>query len=65
LLAWAHLHAGGKVTDWGEAAHSALELLSPLMALLPLLAESQRLQPLAKRHGFDITVACDKVLAAG
>lgn len=62
LAHWAHLHAGGKASpDWGEAAHSALELLLPLMALLPLLAEIQLLQSLAKRHGLDINVAWCKI----
>lgn len=54
---WTHLHLGGAaLPDWGEAAQSALELLLPLMALFPLLAEIQRLQPLAKSHGLDINL---------
>lgn len=57
LAHWAHLHSvGGALPDWSEAAQSALELLLPLMALFPLLAEIQRLQPLAKRYGLDIHV---------
>jgi len=32
-----------------------------MMALLPLLAEIQRLRPLAKRHGLDINVAWCKM----
>ena len=37
LAHWAHLHSGGgDLPDWGEAAQQALELLLPLMALLPL-----------------------------
>lgn len=55
LAHWAHLHSGGGARpDWGEAAQLALELLLPLMALFPLLADIQRLQPLAKRYGLDI-----------
>lgn len=62
LAHWAHLHSGGgALPDWGEAAQSALELLLPLMALLPLLAEIQRLQPLAKRYGLDINVVWCKM----
>lgn len=58
LAHWAHLHSGGgDLPDWGEAAQLALELLLPLMVLLPLLAEIQRLQPLAKRYGLDINMA--------
>ncbi|WP_250126662.1 transposase [Chroococcidiopsis sp. CCMEE 29] len=58
LAHWAHLHleGGGARPDWGEAAQKALELLLPLMALFPLLAEIQRLRPLAKRYGLDINV---------
>lgn len=53
--------SGSKLTieiipDWGEAAQLALELLLPLIALLPLLAEIQCLQPLAKCDGLDINV---------
>jgi len=52
LAHWAHLHSrGGDLPDWGKAAQKALELLLPLMALLPVLAEIQRLQPLAKCYG--------------
>lgn len=39
----------------------ALKLLLPLMALFPLLAEIQRLQPDAKRHGLDINVTWCKM----
>ena len=57
LAHWAHLHSGGRdLPDWGAAAQTALELLLPLMALLPLLAEIQRLRPLAKRYGLDISL---------
>ena len=57
LAHWAHLHLGGGARpDWGEAAQKALELLLPLMALLPLLAEIQRLRPLAKCYGLAINV---------
>ena len=63
LLAYlAHLNlGGGALPDWGEAAQSALELLLPLMALFPLLADIQRLQPLAKHHGIDINVTWCKI----
>lgn len=62
LAHWAHLHSGGgAIPDWGEAAQLALELLLPLMALFPLLAEIQRLQPLAKHHGLDINVTWCKI----
>lgn len=55
LAHWTYLHSGGgTLPDWGEAAQSALELLLPLMALLPLLADIQRLRPLAKSYGLDI-----------
>jgi hypothetical protein len=47
--------------DWGEAAQKALELLLPLMVLLPMLAEIQRLQPLAKRYGIDINITWCKI----
>ncbi len=57
LAHWVHLHSGGKdLPDWGEAAQKALELLLPLMALLPLLAKVQRLRHDAKRYGLDISV---------
>ena len=57
LAHWVHLHLGGGARpDWGKAAQKALELLLPLMALLPLLAEIQRLSPLAKCYGLDINV---------
>ena len=62
LAHWAYLNfPTGSLPDWGEAAHSALELLLPLMALFPLLVEIQRLQPLAKRHGLDISVTWCKM----
>ena len=57
LAHWAHLYSGGGARpDWGETAQLALELLLPLMVLFPLLADIQRLQPLAKpkRYGLDI-----------
>lgn len=57
LAHWAHLHSGGgSFPDWGQAAQLALELLLPLMVLFPLLAEIQRLKPLAKSHGLNINV---------
>ena len=57
LSHWVYLHAPtNSLPDWGEAAQKALELLFPLIALLPMLAEIQRLQPLAKHHGIDINV---------
>lgn len=63
LSHWVHLHlGGGAIPDWGAAAaQSALELLLPLMALLPLLTEVQRLRPLAKYHGLDISVKWCKI----
>ena len=62
LAHWAHLHSeGGDLPDWGEAAQQALELLLPLMALLPLLAEIQRLRHDAKRYGLDINVTWCKL----
>lgn len=52
LAYWIYLYSPtGPLPDWGEAAQSALELLLPLMALFPLLAEIQRLQHDAKRYG--------------
>ena len=57
LAHWTYLYSPtGPLPDWGEAAQSALELLLPLMALFSLLAEIQRLQPLVKRYGLNITV---------
>lgn len=57
LAHWIYLHSpNGSLPNWAEAAQSALELLLPLMALFPLLAEIQRLQPLSKRYGLDINV---------
>jgi hypothetical protein len=62
LAHWVYLHSpNGSLPDWSEAAQKALELLLPLMALLPLLAEIQRLRPLAKRYGLDINVAWCKM----
>lgn len=62
LSHWTHLYlGGGAMPDWGEAAQKALELLLPLMALLPLLADIERLKPLAKRHGLDISVTWCKI----
>jgi hypothetical protein len=62
LAHWVYLHAPtSSLPDWGEAAQKALELLLPLMALLPVLAEVQRLQPLAKRYGIDINVTWCKI----
>lgn len=62
LAHWTHLHLGGAaLPNWGEAAQFALELLLPLMALFPLLAEIQRLQPLAKSHGLDINLTWCKM----
>jgi hypothetical protein len=62
LAHWAHLHVrGGAIPDWGEASQLALELLLPLMALFPLLAEIQRLQPLAKHYGLDLNVTWCKI----
>lgn len=47
----------GELYQIGVKQHrSALELLLPLMVLCPLLAEIQRLKPLAKSHGLDINV---------
>lgn len=57
LAHWAHLHSGGgSLPNWGEAAQSALELLLPLMALFPLLAQIQRLQHDAQAQGLDIQI---------
>jgi len=57
LAHWVHLHlGGGTLPDWSQSAQKALELLLPLMALLPLLVEIQRLRPLAKGYGLDINV---------
>lgn len=62
LSHWVHLYSGGgAMPDWGEAAQKALELLLPLMALLPLLAELQRLRPLAKSYGLDINLTWCKI----
>jgi len=62
LAHWTYLNfPTGSLPDWGEAARIALELLLPLMALLPLLVEIQRLQPLAKRYGLDINVTWCKI----
>ena len=62
LAHWTYLNfPTGSLPDWGEAARIALELLLPLMALLPLLVEIQRLQPLAKRYGIDINVTWCKI----
>ena len=62
LSHWVYLHAPtNSLPDWGEAAQLALELLLPLMTLLPMLAEIQRLQPLAKHHGIDINVTWCKM----
>lgn len=62
LAHWTYLHSPtGSLPDWGEAAQKALELLLPLMVLLPLLAEIQRTQPLAKSHGIDINVTWCKM----
>jgi hypothetical protein len=62
LAHWVYLSfPTSPLPDWGEAAQKALELLLPLMALLPMLAEIQRLQPLAKRYGIDINVTWCKI----
>ncbi|MBW4639022.1 MAG: transposase [Gloeocapsa sp. UFS-A4-WI-NPMV-4B04] len=62
LAHWVYLHAPtNPLPDWGDAAQKALELLLPLMALLPMLAEIQRLQPLAKHHGININVTWCKM----
>ena len=62
LAHWVYLHAPtDSLPDWGEAAQLALELLLPLMALLPMLAEIQRLQHDAKHHGIDINVTWCKI----
>jgi len=62
LAHWAYLHSGGgAILDWGEAAQKALELLLPMMALFPLLAEIQRLQPLIKHYGLNINVTWCKM----
>ena len=62
LAHWVHLHSGTEaLPDWGEAAQLALELLLPLMALFPLLAEIKHLHPLAKRYGLDISLAWCKM----
>jgi hypothetical protein len=62
LAHWVYLHVPtSPLSDWGEAAQKALELLLPLMTLLPVLAEIQRLQPLARNHGIDINVTWCKM----
>jgi hypothetical protein len=62
LAHWVYLHSPTSfLPDWGEAAQKALELLFPLIALLPLLADIQRLQPLAQNHGIDINVTWCKM----
>lgn len=62
LAHWVYLHAPtNQLPDWGKAAQKALELLLPLMALLPMLAEIQRLQPLAKHYGLDINATWCKI----
>jgi hypothetical protein len=51
----AYLSIGGNTSgDWGESAQLALETLLPQVMLLLLLLEIQRLQPLARLHGFNI-----------
>lgn len=62
LAHWIYLYSSASsLPNWGEAAQPALELLLPQMALLPLSAEIQRLQPLAKRYGIDINVNWCKI----
>ncbi|WP_339363554.1 transposase [Aliterella atlantica] len=62
LAHWVYLNAPEHpLPDWGDAAQKALELLLPLMTLLPMLAEIRRLQPLAKRYGIDINVTWCKI----
>ncbi|MBE9193585.1 transposase [Gloeocapsopsis crepidinum LEGE 06123] len=62
LVHWVHLHASTNLLpDWSDAAQKALELLLPMMALLPMLVEIQRLQSLAKHHGIDINVTWCKI----
>ena len=62
LAHWAHLHTrGDAIPDWGEASQLALELLLPMMSLFPLLAEIQRLRPLAKHYGLDLNVTWCKI----
>lgn len=62
LAHWVYLYSPtSSLPNWGEAAQTALELLLPLMALLPMLVQIQRLQPLAKHHGIDINVTWCKM----
>lgn len=62
LTHWSYLHSpNGPLPDWGEAAQLALELLLPLMALLPLLADIQRLRALAKSYGLDLNATWCKM----
>lgn len=62
LAHWSYLHSpNGPLPDWGKAAQLALELLLPLMALLPLLADMQRLRPLAKSYGLDLNATWCKM----
>ncbi len=62
LAHWAYLSTGGDtLPDWGESAQLALETFFPQLVLLLLLIEIQRLQPLARSHGFDIQVSRCKI----
>jgi len=59
LAYWAYLSTSPSVLpDWGQAAQLALETLLPHLVLLLLLLEIRRLQPLARKQGFDIHICC-------
>jgi hypothetical protein len=62
LAHWAYLSAGeDALPDWGQSAQLALETFFPQLVLLLLLMQIERLQPLARAHGFDINVTRCKI----
>lgn len=62
LAHWGYLLLGTpERLDWGEAAQTALEQLFPALVVSLLLRELERLRPLLRHQGLDLTIAyCKK-----
>lgn len=59
---WAYLLTGSpSIPDWGYAAQLALESFLPQLVILLLLLEIDRLQPLFRRHGFQLQLSSCKI----
>ncbi|BAZ71143.1 hypothetical protein NIES4106_59400 (plasmid) [Fischerella sp. NIES-4106] len=59
---WTYLLTQNRpLPDWGEAAQTALEFIFPQMLVSLLLLDIERLLPLIRSCGFDISISRCKI----